>query len=921
MFFIAEDDNFLMHEGRSKKDGAPVGSGRYPLGSGEIPYQHQSGFRSMVADMKKSGMSESEIAKYFGFVDRYGNPSTTKLRAAITINKEEQMAENVAQVLKYKEHGYSNSEIARKMNTTEGNVRNWLKKSEEIDEKSTKATADILKDEVAEKKYLDVGLGTGSQLGIPDTKLKAAITRLELEGYQVMSYWQQQAGTGEKTKMNVLVAPDVEYSELLKNRDQIRPVGEWYSEDLGNTWLGIKPPVSIDPKRVMVRYDEEGGSDKDGVIELRRGVEDISLGDARYAQVRIAVDGTHYLKGMAMYSDDMPKGVDIIFNTNKSSKVPMIGPDKDNTVLKPIKDDPDNPFGATIRQRNYIGKDGKEHLSAINIVNEEGDWDNWSKKLSSQFLSKQSDDLARRQLKLAYDVKKDEFDTIMAYTNPTVKKKLLESFADDCDSAAVHLKAAALPRQANKVLLPLSDVKDNEIYAPTFKQGEKVVLIRHPHGGIFEIPELTVNNKIPSGKKLLGLATDAVGISAATARKLSGADFDGDTALVIPNNSGKVRVSDSLKQLKDFDPQKNYPAYPGMKRVGDGDGFHKQQEMGKISNLITDMTIKGADQAEIARAVKHSMVVIDAEKHNLDWKTSYKDNNISELKKKYQGKENAGAATVISRAKSQERPLDREEIFATSKMTPAEKKAWEAGEKVYRETGKVSYQTGKPKMLLSTKMAETNDPYTLTSGGSKKNPGTTMEGIYAEYATQMKDLAKQARKEIRTSKSQEYSPTAAKTYAQEVGTLNAKLNVALKNKPLERAAQVIAGSIVRSKKKDNPDMDREEEKKVQNQAIAEARRRMGTTSKKDRDIAITPKEWEAIQAGAISHNKLSQILSNTDLDVVKQYATPRTTRGMSTAKISRAKAMLSNGYTQSEVAEALGVSVSTLTNNVDVKQY
>lgn len=31
---------FLMHSGRSKRDGAKVGSGRYPLGSGDRPHQH-----------------------------------------------------------------------------------------------------------------------------------------------------------------------------------------------------------------------------------------------------------------------------------------------------------------------------------------------------------------------------------------------------------------------------------------------------------------------------------------------------------------------------------------------------------------------------------------------------------------------------------------------------------------------------------------------------------------------------------------------------------------------------------------------------------------------------------------------------------------------------------------------------------------
>ena len=81
----------------------------------------------------------------------------------------------------------------------------------------------------------------------------------------------------------------------------------------------------------------------------------------------------------------------------------------------------------------------------------------------------------------------------------------------------------------------------------------------------------------------------------------------------------------------------------------------KQTEMGKISNLITDMTLKGASDDEIERAVKHSMVVIDAVKHHLDYKQSYIDNNIDELKAIYQAKptgRNGGASTLISRASS-----------------------------------------------------------------------------------------------------------------------------------------------------------------------------------------------------------------------------------------------------------------------------
>ena len=68
------------------------------------------------------------------------------------------------------------------------------------------------------------------------------------------------------------------------------------------------------------------------------------------------------------------------------------------------------------------------------------------------------------------------------------------------------------------------------------ENGERVVLIRHPHGGTFEIPELTVNNKNPDARKIVGTikSQDAIGIHHKVAEHLSGADFDGDTVLVIP---------------------------------------------------------------------------------------------------------------------------------------------------------------------------------------------------------------------------------------------------------------------------------------------------------------------------------------------------------------------------------------------------
>lgn len=883
----------LMHYGTKRH------SGRYPWGSGENPYQDSRTFLGVESELRKDGLSEKEIADYFGM-------SIKQLRARKSNAKNAVTAANISEATKLKAKGYSNVAIGKKMGVPESTVRNWLKPGAEQKKTAATNTADMLKDAVENQKYIDVGGGVENMIGIPRTQLDNAIEMLKDQGYKIQYIQTEQLGTGKKTSIKVLTKGDVPYAEVSKNRTEIAYPG-FYSEDGGSTLRKVEPPVSISSRRIKVNYAEDGGTDKDGVIELRRGVDDLSLGKARYAQVRIAVDGTHYLKGMAMYSDDMPDGYDIIFNTNKKKGTPVLG-EGDNSVLKTMKSDQDNPFGATIRgdrdlilcQNHYVGKDGKEHQSALNIVNEEGNWSTWRKTLSSQMLSKQSPTLAKKQLKLAYDLKQDEFDEIMSLTNPVIKKALLDKFADGCDSAAVHLKAAGLPRQASKVILPFPDMKENEIYAPSFRDGESVVLIRYPHAGTFEIPELTVNNKNKKARSLINNAQDAVGINPRVAERLSGADFDGDTVLVIPTRGVNIKTSRPLKGLKDFDPKTAYPAYEGMPKPGSkGSGFNKQRQMGDVSNLITDMTIRGATPDEIAMAVRHSMVVIDAEKHNLNWRQSYSDNNIAYLKEKYQGGKNRGASTLISKASSEARPGARKEF-----VDPA------TGKKVYSYTGETyTNKKGKvvPRTIKSTKMAETEDAYSLSSG-------SVIETVYAEHANKLKALANRARKESYSTKPISYSPEAKKKYSAEVDSLNSKLNIALKNRPLERKAQLLANAKVRIVRDANPDMDNDDIKKLKGRCLTEARIQTGA---KKQEIQITSKEWEAIQSGAISTNKLRQIINNSDLDTLKQLAMPRNTKGVSAAKQARAKSMAARGYTLAEIADALGVSTSTVQSVLD----
>lgn len=881
-------DSYLEHYGTKRH------SGRYPWGSGDNPYQHSGDFISRVNSLKEKGLKEKEIAEELGL------DSTTALRTQLSLAKHERRQLEVDRARSLREDGKSLNEIAEIMGyKNDSSIRALLNTNTEANKNKALNTAEILKKELAEKGMLDVGAGVERELGVSKTKLKEALYILENEGYNVYGIGiPQVTNTGKQTNTKVLCNPETSHKDVYDNMGDIQMVGKHYSNDGGETFNEIKYPASIDSKRVKINYGDEGGKDKDGVIEIRRGVKDLDLGNSHYAQVRILVDGTHYLKGMAMYSDDMPDGADIVFNTNKKSGTPKM------EVLKKISNDPDNPFGALIKangQSEYIDEHGNKKLSAINKLKEEGDWDTMSRNLSSQFLSKQPLQLIKKQLKLTYDDKVAEFDELCQLNNPTIKRKLLNDFADSCDGAVVHLKAAALPRQSTKVILPLTNIKDNEIYAPTYKNGEKVVLIRYPHGGTFEIPTLTVNNKNASGKSVLGNVKDAVGINSKVAERLSGADFDGDQVVVIPVNSKvKVKTKPALEGLKDFDPKEEYPYREGMKVLSKS---QKQKQMGIVSNLITDMTIKGAPESDIVRAVKHSMVVIDAEKHKLDYRQSELDNDIASLKKAYQGrvdsdgKYHEGAATLISLAKSETSVPKRQGSPQIN----------EDGSLSYKTADDLYYINSKGKTVMrtqrSTKMAETKDAHTLSSG-------TPQEEAYAEYANRMKSLANQARKEMMSTGKITYSATAKKIYQEEVDSLNSKLKLSLKNAPRERQAQLIANATVKAKQKENPDMTKAEVKKASQQALTAARNAVGA---KRQLIQITDKEWEAIQAGAVSENVLTQILNNADIDSVRQRATPRSTNTqLSPAKQSKIASMNASGYSTSEIAKAIGCSVSTV---------
>ena len=964
-----KSEDILIHYGMPRR------SGRYPWGSGDDPYQHGRDLLARIEELKKSGWTETpeNIQKEFGM-------TTSQYRKERAMATNERRALLVARAKSLAQDGKGATEIGREMGVNESTVRSWLDGESERRMNQAKATAEMLRKEVEAKGMIDVGTGVERELRISKEKLNEALYILEQEGYPVYKGGiPQVTNPGKQINQKVLCKPGTEHKEIYEY-DKVKTIKEYVSHDGGDTFDKFVYPKSLDSKRLKVLLaDEVGpdglkGVDKDGIVELRRGVDDISLGDARYSQVRIMVDGKKYIKGMAVYSDNLPDGVDVLFNSNKTSI---------DKALKDIKDDPDNPFGSLIKpggQSYYIDKDGNRQLSVINKRADEGDWSEWKDALPSQFLGKQSMALAKKQLNLAKVDKLAEYDEICSLTNPTVKKHLLEKFADECDGAAVNLQAAALPGQKYHVIIPVNTLKDNEVYAPNYENGTKLALIRYPHGGTFEIPILTVNNKHEAAQKLIGTdSIDAVGINKHNAERLSGADFDGDTVMCIPTHdkAGKVKVT-STKTLEGFengfDTRAAY-SYSDEELASGKAKIMKNTgtQMGIISNLITDMTLAGATEKELARAVRHSMVVIDAEKHKLNYKQSEIDNNIADLKKKYQryidedGKEHVGgASTILSRAKGEHsvlkrqgspivnrkdhpdydptkpegsliyktaddlyypiRSYDKKTGIMTIRTTDGKKVTYDVKnkedadryapvERVDPKTGKVTYTNRdgsiqykvKARTEPSTNMAETDDARTLMS--EAKHP---MEVLYADYANSMKALANRARMEMISTGKIAYSASAKATYKNEVRSLETKLNTALLNATREREAQRRANAEIAVKKASDPDLKTADLKKASQQALTKYRNEVGSISRRNRNIDITDREWEAIQAGAISENRLKQILNNTDTASLRQKATPRATTSLSTAKVNRIKAMSSSNYSLQEIANALGVSTTTV---------
>ena len=460
--------------------------------------------------------------------------------------------------------------------------------------------------------------------------------------------------------------------------------------------------------------------------------------------------------------------------------------------------------------------------------------------------------------------------------------------------------------------------------------------------------------------------------------------------MVIPTHDRKNKVKISSKEqlegLVGFDPKDKYQG-EFVKETKDGKYYSRDgkifrgmkntnKEMGVISNLITDMTLGGASDNELARAVRHSMVVIDAEKHGLDYKASYIDNDIANLKKAYQIKydkngnlKTGGASTIISRAggeidipkrqgqakinikgKSWYDPTKQEGALLYTTAEP--KKLYYAESKKDKNTGIVTIvkEDGKtikydptdrvqrekytPVMHIDKKTGDvtfTNKAGNITYRKRARTQKSTqmaetddayslvsanrnpMELLYADYANSMKALGNQARKEMISTPSIRPDPSAKKKYAKEVSSLMAKYNDAAKNAPKERAAQRMSNVAVNAQKSKDPTLSGEELRKYSQRTVSKYRNEVGTINRKNRAIDISDNEWTAIQAGAISDHKLRNILRYTDADKLRERAMPkRNVNTLSDAQVNRIKRMSISNFTIEQIAEKMGISKSAV---------
>ena len=307
----------LKHYGVGHLDGGR--SGRYPWGSGENPYQSDKGsFIGLVSDLKDKKMSDKEIAEALNMTeleyksrwaiamnsyyrsqgwsekkraDHFGL-TINQLRQSVAIGEAEERLYNIGLVTKLKNTGMSVAAISRETGIPDSTVRDLLAPGAEEKANKINKISDALKQELELHDYIQVGSGVEAYLGTTKTGLNNALYNLQQQGYVVTSVQvQQQNAKGNKTTVKVLAPPGTTYGQVKENIGNVALPFEVHIDRDTDDVVKIQYPKSLDSSRIAIRYGDEAdkngvtGSDKDGVIEIRRGVADLSLGESHYALI------------------------------------------------------------------------------------------------------------------------------------------------------------------------------------------------------------------------------------------------------------------------------------------------------------------------------------------------------------------------------------------------------------------------------------------------------------------------------------------------------------------------------------------------------------------------------------------------------------------------------------------------------------
>lgn len=265
-FYTMSEDDFY-DEANLTHYGMPRRSGRYPWGSGDNPYQHSADFMARVQSLKKSNATavdestgeiltgERAIAKIMGL------SNTKELRVQYALAKDEKRTYDVQTAKSMRADGKSLNEIAKAMGfKNDSSVRSLLNDQSASKMNKSKKTADTLKQCLKEKlkddpkAVLDVGVGVERELGVSKEKLNEALYIMQQEGYQVWKGSVPQAtNPGKKTNLRI-VGPEGTPKSAPFDYEHIHSVSEYTSRDNGETFSKTKFPVSMDPKRLAIRY-------------------------------------------------------------------------------------------------------------------------------------------------------------------------------------------------------------------------------------------------------------------------------------------------------------------------------------------------------------------------------------------------------------------------------------------------------------------------------------------------------------------------------------------------------------------------------------------------------------------------------------------------------------------------------------------